>query len=219
MTSQRLVRMTFYITYVMLMTTGTICFIEALRNPSPKIRHILNLEVCISVIAAYFYAQFLKKLDADPDSIDYRDINLTRYTDWFISTPLMLLVLCLVLAFNNKQTLGFFLFALILLLNFGMLTFGYVGETQRMARNPALFFGFLCFFLLYTIIYVVFVRPNPTRDNLLIYLLFFGLWTVYGLVYNLSEETKNTTFNLLDMIAKAFVGIFFWMYLCKVITL
>jgi hypothetical protein len=49
-----LVKSSFYFTYIFLITTGTICFIEALRNPDPKIRHIMNLETCISVVAGYF---------------------------------------------------------------------------------------------------------------------------------------------------------------------
>lgn len=217
MFNEKLVRMTFYITYVMLVTTGTICFIEALRTPDPMIRHILNLEVCISVVAGYFYAQFLEKIKNK--EIDYAEINLNRYTDWFISTPLMLLVLCLVLAYNNKQSLSFKLYSVILLLNFTMLIFGYMGETRQISRWNALLWGFLAFFFLYALIYVQFVRANPTFDNRLIFWLFFGLWSIYGVVYDMTEETKNVVFNILDMIAKAFVGIFFWMYLTKVVTL
>ena len=54
-----LVHSSFYITYVFLMTTATITFIEALRTNDNKIRHILNLETCISVVAAYFYGKFV----------------------------------------------------------------------------------------------------------------------------------------------------------------
>ena len=45
-----------------------------------------------------------------------------------ITTPLMLLVLCLAFAYNSKTTLNFFTFLLILLLNFGMIISGFVGE-------------------------------------------------------------------------------------------
>ena len=49
------VKLTFYITYVFLLTTATITFIEALRTKDAKVRHILNLETCISVVASFFY--------------------------------------------------------------------------------------------------------------------------------------------------------------------
>ena len=41
------VKLTFYITYVFLMTTSTITFIEAIRTNDSKVRHILNIETCI----------------------------------------------------------------------------------------------------------------------------------------------------------------------------
>jgi hypothetical protein len=48
------VKFTFYFTYVLLITTGTITFVEALATTNPTIRHVMNLETCISIIAGYF---------------------------------------------------------------------------------------------------------------------------------------------------------------------
>ena len=41
----------FTLTYILLLTTGTITLIEALRTKIPLVRHIFNLETVISVIA------------------------------------------------------------------------------------------------------------------------------------------------------------------------
>ena len=49
----------FYTTYVFLMTTATITFIEAMRTNITEIRNILNLETCVSIVAAFFYAKFV----------------------------------------------------------------------------------------------------------------------------------------------------------------
>ena len=57
------VKNSFYFTYVFLITTGVITFVEALRNPVPQIRHIMNLETCISIIAGYFYGVFIELLN------------------------------------------------------------------------------------------------------------------------------------------------------------
>ena len=54
---------TFYMTYVFLVITGTITFIDSLRTKEEKFRNILNLETCISVIAAFFYGKFVKDFD------------------------------------------------------------------------------------------------------------------------------------------------------------
>ena len=99
----RMVKLTFYITYAFLITTATVTFIEAIRTKDAKIRHILNLETCISIVASFFYTQFMKKMEDFKDKeLNYKEINITRYTDWMITTPIMLLVLCLVFAYNNK---------------------------------------------------------------------------------------------------------------------
>ena len=66
----------FYITYVLLLTTATITVIEAIRTQNPSIRHVLNLETCISIVAGYFYSIFVAKLDAQNKQIN-----------WFISQP------------------------------------------------------------------------------------------------------------------------------------
>jgi bacteriorhodopsin len=203
----------------MLVTTGTICFIESMRSDDPMIRHIMNLEVCISIIAAYFYSQFLEKLSKYKNSINYKEINMTRYIDWFMSTPLMLLVLCLILSYNNKNPLRLNIYLSILILNFGMLLSGYMGETGKISKDQGLIFGFVFFFVLFGYIYINFVKPNPIFDNKLIFGVFFVLWTIYGLVYKKDEETKNITFNILDLSAKGLVGIFFWIYLTKVIII
>ena len=72
------VKVSFYITYSFLLTTATITFIEAMRNKDSKIRHILNLETCISIVAAFFYGQFMEKLktmNEEDKEINYKQIN------------------------------------------------------------------------------------------------------------------------------------------------
>ena len=166
------------------MTTGTICFIEALRNPVPQIRHIMNLETCISVVAGYFYGVFVDKLNKvekeQKENLDekeglnenqkndqneeielpYEKINDMRYTDWAISTPLMLLVLCLVLGMENKHIVNFWTFMLILLFNFLMLASGYIGELGYLTTIQANFIGFIFFFLMYGTIWNVYMTSK-----------------------------------------------------------
>ena len=214
----KLINTSFYITYVFLLTTGTITFIEAIRTKVPEIRNILNLETCISIIAAYFYGKFLEKLDKD--KVDYKEINETRYTDWAITTPIMLLVLVLALLYNSKGgRLNFFTFLLILFLNYGMLIFGYLGEQKILDRNQANMIGFVFFFALYYFIYRTFLHKNYNFDNMILYLVFFILWAMYGVLYFYDEVTKNIGFNVLDLFSKCFVGIFFWAYYTKVFVL
>jgi len=218
----KLINNSFYLTYVFLITTGTITFIEAIRTKIPEIRNILNLETCISIIAAYFYGEFVKKLNEnkDKEQIDYKKINETRYLDWSITTPIMLLVLVLAFLYNSKGgRLNFFTFLLILFLNYGMLYFGYLGEQNVMERNKANIIGFIFFFALYFFIYITFLHNNYNFDNIILYLTFLILWSIYGILYFYDEVTKNVGYNVLDLFSKCFVGIFFWAYYTKVFVL
>ena len=214
---ERLVRNTFYITYAFLITTATITFIEAMRTSDPKIRHILNLETVISIVAGYFYTVFMKKIENK--DIDYKEINLTRYVDWAITTPVMLLALCLVFVYNNKTklTAGFYL--IVLILNYIMLGFGYMGENKIISKKMGWIIGSIAFIVLYGLLYFTFIHSQNIFDNKIIFWAFLIFWSGYGLSYNLDEETKNISYNILDLFSKCFVGIFFWAYLTKVITI
>ena len=212
----------FYITYAFLLTTATITFIEAMRNNDPKIRHILNLETCISIVAAFFYTQFINKIKNttnEKKELNYKQINFTRYTDWAITTPIMLLALCLVFSYNIKTTLSASMFFMVLILNYLMLGSGYAGELNLIPKNYGYIWGFVFFIALYSLIYFIFLYKKYNRDNLLIYGIFVVLWAIYGLVYKCEERTKNISYNILDLFSKCFVGIFFWAYLAKVIKI
>lgn len=215
-----LVKNSFYFTYIFLITTGTICFIEALRNPDPKIRHIMNLETCISVVAGYFYGLFVAKIDKSEkdkknEEFPLEEINDNRYTDWAISTPLMLLVLCLVLGMENKHVVNFWVFMLILLFNFLMLGAGYIGEVGTLTKTSANMLGFVFFTLMYGTIWSVYMRNKKTINSQVIFWLFVVLWAFYGVFYQTDTLTKIFGYNILDLLSKAFVGIFFWLYLTK----
>lgn len=214
------VKVSFYITYSFLLTTATITFIEAMRNKDAKIRHILNLETCISVVAAFFYTQFINKIKNTNEQnreLNYKQINFTRYTDWMITTPIMLLVLCLVFAYNSNTQLTAVMFLIILLLNYLMLGSGYAGELNVISKNEGLVWGFVFFFALYGLIYYKFLYGNYNRDNQMIFWAFVIFWSIYGIVYKANEKVKNIGYNYLDLFSKCFVGIFFWAYLAKVL--
>lgn len=205
-----IVKNSFNIAYTFLITTGTITFIEALRTDDPKIRHIMNVETCISVIATIFYGKFIEMIKEK--DIDYEKINLIRYTDWFLSTPLMLLGLGLVMTYNLKTEFKFKQFLIMMLLNFGMLLFGYLGEINKIDKNFALTGGFILFALLFYYIYAQFIKNKKNIQNFVIYIIFLIIWSIYGMIYMKEPKLKNIIFNILDTIAKCIVGIGFWAY-------
>ena len=196
-----------------------------MRTNVSRVRHILNLETCISVVAAYFYSLFMKKIK--DKQVDYKEINIVRYTDWAITTPIMLLVLCLAFLYNQSPNKGgnptkyihsgfsFFTFILILFMNFFMLGSGYLGEIGIISRPSAMISGFFGFFALYGFLYTEFLKGKKNKDNQMLYWAFFIFWIGYGIAYMMEEKSRNAIYNILDLVSKCFVGIFFWAYFTK----
>jgi bacteriorhodopsin len=212
-------KLSFNATYALLWTTGAITLIEALRTKNVYVRHIMNVETVISIVAAFFYAQFLqqiKQAEADNKPLNYKAINTTRYTDWFITTPLILLALTLTMEHNSGTTLKAVPFIVLLVLNFAMLGLGYAGDNGKMNRNTTLALSFIAFAGLFGWLYYRFGQYGPLINRILFGLV-FALWLVYGAVYKMSEERKNMIYNVLDALSKCFMGILLWVLLAKVI--
>ena len=213
-----LVKLTFYSTYVLLLTTATITFIEALATTNPVVRHVMNLETCISIIAGYFYSQFTNKVTTGNGVIDYKAINEMRYNDWFITTPLMLLALMIALSYNNKQSVHLGTYVTAVLLNFGMLYTGYLGEKDKISKTTGCIVGFIFFAALFGLVYYSFVRNSSKSFNFVLFGIYVVIWGLYGFVYLLDEENKNIIYNILDLTAKCFVGLGLWTYFTKILV-
>jgi bacteriorhodopsin len=219
---QYYVKASFMITYILLLTTATITFIEAMRTSDPNIRHVLNLETCISIVAGYFYSIFLAQIEnynKENKPIDWSDITKTRYIDWSITTPMMLLALCIVLGMHTGEKVSLSVFLVILLLNYAMLIIGYLGETGVLSRAIATISGFVPFFAMFYLIFVELVQSKYVSSNYYLYFFYLIVWSMYGLVYLIPETYKNISMNVLDCIAKCLIGLGLWVYYSKVIKI
>lgn len=215
------VKFSFMVTYILLLTTGTICFIEALRTNSPMLRHIFNLETCISIVAGYFYYLFMEKLkvfESRQQKINWKEMTEIRYLDWSITTPMMLIVLCSALAYNIKKSVPISVIIPILVLNYVMLYLGYLGETNVMDKLTATATSFVAFFAMYAIVFYNYIKPKYNCPNYVFYSLYLVVWTMYGIVYLFEEETKNICLNVLDVISKCLIGLGLWIYYTRIIV-
>jgi bacteriorhodopsin len=203
----------FYVTYVLLLTTGTITLIEALRTKSQTVRNVLNLETCISIVAAYFYSLFIDQMK------DNTDITSLRYMDWSITTPMMLISLILTVQmqygvnFIHLKNMVYVLF-----LNYAMLLCGYLGEMGMWNKLYANLVGFVFFISLFTYIYTKFFK-NCSAFGIAVLWAYIVIWSMYGLVYFLPYDEKMLGYNILDLMAKCLMGIFLWMYFAKIIKI
>jgi bacteriorhodopsin len=174
------------------------------------------------VIAGYFYSVFVTKIEeyskADK-KIDWADITITRYIDWSITTPLMILALSIVLSTNVNKTIHAGTMLSIIALNYMMLYLGYLGETKALTRITAMFYSFIAFFAMFSMIFVNFVLPKYRLDNYILFGLYFSIWSLYGVAYMFNEEYKNITMNILDATAKCLIGLGLWLYYIRVIKL
>jgi bacteriorhodopsin len=217
---QYYVKFSFTITYILLLTTATITVIEALRTQTQIVRHVLNLETCISVVAGYFYSIFVAQIDKynfEKKEIDWSEITKTRYIDWTITTPMMLLALSIVLANESNQKVHIPTILSIIALNYGMLYLGYLGEVKTIDRWTAMISGFVLFFMMFTIIFTQFVLPKYSLANYILFGLYLFIWSMYGVVYMFGESYKNIAMNILDLTAKCLVGLGLWAYYTKIV--
>jgi hypothetical protein len=196
--------------------TGIIQFITIFINVPRKLlflKEMLILEIFVQLIEGLFYIYWL---------FNFKNIsNITpqRYFDWVITTPTMLINLIFYLIFlqyNDKNiseqlnivtlyTKEFYTITTVLLLNWVMLLFGYLGEISAIPVLLGVSLGFIPFLIYYYIIYKNYAVL--TNDGMKIYLYFFIFWSLYGVVAVLPYNIKNTCYNILDLFSKNFFGL------------
>ena len=145
----------------------------------------------------------------------------TRYLDWVLSTPLMLLSL---MAFFrhlgteerthlsdlfDEPLLASTLF--VLGFNMLMLVFGFLNEIRWMATVPSVGLGFVAFAASFGIMYVQHVQDGPL-GGMLLWLFTYITWGLYGVFATLSPVPRNVGYNLIDLVSKNIFGLIITVY-------
>jgi bacteriorhodopsin len=178
------------------------------------LQQLLLLEVIVQFIEGSFYIYWLYNFN------NILNITPKRYIDWSFTTPTMLVTLIFYLIFlkykdnDISYKLNFFdLFnkefyniVVILLLNWLMLLFGYLGEINFIPVLLGVGLGFIPFLIYYYIIYKKYAQLS--NDGLQLFLYFFIVWSLYGIVAILPYKIKNMCYNILDLFSKNFFGVF-----------
>ena len=199
-------RNTFLSSYFILLGYTGLTLIEAIRTPFAHVRHIMNIETTVSIIAGLFYGLFNEEMKKD--AVDLKKINELRYLDWSITTPLILLAL--LLFYNEKSSIDSKTFLQLISLNGGMLLTGYLGETGTISKPVGAISGF-AFYL--ALLYLFYSCCVPKSSNQTVFWVFAVIWALYGVNYMIEEEeTKNIGYNVLDVASKALFGVVLWMY-------
>jgi hypothetical protein len=102
---------------------------------------------------------------------------------------------------NNKYVLS-----IILLLNAAMLLFGYFGEIGILSNKTAVAFGFVPFVAYFYLIYTYYA--HYTDFGRMLFWLFTGIWSLYGIAALAPYYLKNVSYNILDIFSKNFFELF-----------
>jgi len=184
----------------------------------PKQHQILNrlliMETIVQSIEFGFYLVLLRDLSKIVDGM-----AKTRYYDWAITTPTMLLTTIIYFEYkarleNNEEPFTFTEFIennksnikFIVISNYLMLCCGYLAEIGKLERKKATIFGFI--FLLLTFGHIYNRYAKRSKVGKIIFSILFINWSMYGIAFLLNEVPKNHAINFLDLLAKNFFGIF-----------
>ena len=212
---------TAYISLICQILTG-IAGIHGIMIGLPKKHQILTdimiMETVVQFIEFCFYIWLVVKLKTLTHEVTY-----VRYFDWMLSTPIMLLSMTLYFQYNNglesgiqyntwnvlreygRVIIGF------LIANWVMLGAGYMAERGKVSRSFGFVVGMMAFGYSFWTIYDVFVRDGESWINHVLYVIMFVLWLLYGVAFLFPYAVKNAMYNILDIFAKNFYGLYvYW---------
>lgn len=179
------------------------------------LRQLLTLELMVQIVEGIFYVWLALYISTATK------ITRKRYWDWVITTPVMLITLSsyfiylritreqgslAVPSFLDIVQTNYVNFFKIIVLNALMLLFGYLGEIGVMRIVPSVFAGFLPFFAMFYLIYDKYAKY--TADGMTLYYYFVSVWALYGVAALMTYKWKNVCYNILDLFAKNFFGLF-----------
>jgi hypothetical protein len=211
--------LTLKISIIVQIITGIIELLTIMFIKSPSqyyiISELLYLEVVVQIIEASFYLWLVYNFNS------VTNVTPKRYIDWGLTTPTMLITLIVYLIYlsyrsknidtssltligvikNNFQSI-----AQILSLNWLMLIFGYLGEVNIISTVWGVLIGFIPFLIYYYVIYHKYAVMSD--QGLKIFWYFFFFWSIYGIAALMPYNLKNSIYNILDLFAKNFFGLF-----------
>jgi bacteriorhodopsin len=175
------------------------------------LKDLLKVEVIVQIIEFLFYVWLIYYF-----SKVSQNITPYRYIDWAVTTPLMLITLSAFLYHDDSTTgrLTDFLanhkgsMIIIVLLNAAMLFFGLIGELGFLSPYISTALGFIPFALNFKYIKETFLPSDKDIFKNAMFYWFVFFWALYGVFAVMDYKIKNTGYNILDIFAKNFFGLF-----------
>lgn len=182
------------------------------------LQNILKLELGVQFVELFYYIFIIQSMVIS----SLPQVASMRYFDWAITTPTMLLTTIIYFKYeehqenNIEQKINFIDFIKthrnniisIFVCNYLMLYFGYLGEIGTIDVELSLMLGFLFFGMTFYIVYINYAVKSKNAMKIFYYI--FTIWGLYGIAPLMSIETKNNMFNILDLFAKNFFGLYLY---------
>jgi bacteriorhodopsin len=215
------VKLTTDLSIIIQIITGIIGLEGLFINVTEKheiLKNVLTLEMIVQVIELIVYIYFLRIMT----TTSVHKMAEIRYYDWFISTPVMLLTTIILYKYeehmenNIEKNLEFWDFIktnkdniiTIFVCNFFMLLFGYLGEIGAIDIVTSLILGFIFFGMTFYTIYKNYAIHSKNAMKLFYFILI--IWGIYGIAALTPHHIKNNMFNILDIFAKNFFGVYLY---------
>jgi len=212
-----LLKITVYLSLIVQIVTGLFdYYVIQLNIPSKLVilKQLLIMELIVQIVEGIFYVWLAWNIAT------VANITPNRYYDWYLTTPTMLVTLCVYLIYlrndeENKVITDSLIKVVydnlnilipIVVLNFIMLTAGYLTEIKKLSRTPGVLFGFIPFLIYFYLIYEYFAKFSSYGSQIFFY--FFAVWFTYGIAALMDYKTKNIMYNILDLFAKNFFGVY-----------
>lgn len=184
-----------------------------LKNSDVVLKEILTIENIVQIIEFTFYLYIASY------NTDVSKMGTLRYIDWFVTTPTMLFTTIVYMEYNNVKDKGEMLdvkkfislnkmkMYKIFVNNFFMLVCGLLVEMNMINMYLGISIGFYFFYQTFKII------QTYTKNNIInnrLYAFLVVVWGLYGFAAMLSNKNKNISYNLLDLVAKNFYGLYIY---------
>ncbi len=216
--------------FVQVLTAIVDLYVLFLKVPRKYLvlKQLLLLEFIVQIVEGTFYVWLAFAFHTIQNVTPY------RYYDWYITTPTMLTTFSVYLIYlKNKEELkdkntneldsndhavleneDFFtiikknaqIITYILILNAIMLTFGLLNERSVLNKYVAVSLGFIPFTAMFYLIYENYAKYSEKGTTLFTY--FSSVWALYGVAALMPYNWKNSFYNILDLFAKNFFGLY-----------
>jgi len=213
----KLVKQSIYISLFVQITTTLVSldgFSYDLLPQDRILQEVLWIETFVQFVEGFFYVWIISSLN-DLDKMTPR-----RYIDWSITTPIMLFSTIIFFKYNEIKHTGkpFTAFEFydenkenvhkIFFYNAMMLLCGFLGEAGYIDKKIGIPIGFVFFYLSFELVYREY--GSKTEENKTLFTILATLWALYGFSAMLPVKPKNISYNMLDVFAKNFYGVYIY---------